>query len=136
MRRNTIFLAWVTLAVGVVLPSKGTDYSFCGLYSTLHLPCPACGMTRSVSSFLHGHWDWSWQFHPMGGIVALGLLAVAGASFWPERWRESARQWLTRHERPALWVLYSLIALWLLYGFARIALVISGVWQFPPALNP
>jgi hypothetical protein len=57
------------------------------------LPCPTCGMTRSIVITLHGGWAQAWSIAPGGPVLAAGLLALAVAlclfalrrSPWP-RW--------------------------------------------------
>jgi hypothetical protein len=57
------------------------------------LPCPTCGMTRSVVMALHGEIGRAWHMAPGGPVLAAGLLILAamllGSTFrrtpWP-RW--------------------------------------------------
>jgi hypothetical protein len=57
------------------------------------LPCPTCGMTRSLVMALHGEIGRAWHVAPGGPVLAAGLLIVAavllGSGFgrtpWP-RW--------------------------------------------------
>ena len=51
----------------------------CGLRSRLGLPCPTCGMTRSVVLSLHGEVGRAWHVAPAGPVALFGLLALAGA---------------------------------------------------------
>ena len=51
----------------------------CGLRSRLGLPCPTCGMTRSVVLSLHGEVGRAWHVAPGGPVALFGLLALAGA---------------------------------------------------------
>jgi hypothetical protein len=48
--------------------------SFCFIKTLFGLVCPACGITRSVSKALHLDFSQSFQFHPLGPIVAFLLL--------------------------------------------------------------
>jgi hypothetical protein len=36
------------------------------------IPCPFCGLTRSLWAAAHGNWLWSFTFAPLGGLVYLG----------------------------------------------------------------
>jgi hypothetical protein len=51
----------------------------CGLKSALGLPCPTCGMTRSIVLSLHGEFARAWRMAPAGPVVLLGLLGFAVA---------------------------------------------------------
>ena len=48
--------------------------AFCPSVIVAGLPCPGCGMTRSVFYFATGQWEKGWQMNPLG-ILWL-LLAV------------------------------------------------------------
>lgn len=53
------------------------------------LPCPTCGLTRSVVLALHGQWARSWRVAPGGPVFTAGLLGLAIAlllSAILERW--------------------------------------------------
>jgi len=38
------------------------------------LPCPLCGMTRSVLCFFQGNWRASLLWHPLGPLVGIGII--------------------------------------------------------------
>src|SRR3989442_275897 len=50
--------------------------SLCLFRSLTGLPCPGCGMTRSVAYSLHGHPIEALSYHWLGPLAAAGLLAV------------------------------------------------------------
>lgn len=43
--------------------------SFCLLRNTTGIPCPGCGLTRSVVHAVRGDWKGSFQYHRMGPII-------------------------------------------------------------------
>jgi hypothetical protein len=51
----------------------------CAFKSRLGLPCPTCGMTRSVILTLHGEIGRAWEMAPGGPVAVLGLLVLAAA---------------------------------------------------------
>ncbi len=57
----------------------------CPLRTLTGVPCPLCGMTRSVTAAVHGHLAHSLVLNP-GGIVAV-MLAVALLAGWLLGWR-------------------------------------------------
>jgi len=102
----------------------------CGLRARYGLPCPTCGMTRSVVMALHGDWLGAWSMAPGGVAAAAGMLLFGCAAFALafSQWRRSVR-WegsLTRGIRR--WAP--------LYGAAA-AVVWLGGWaaQFDAALR-
>jgi hypothetical protein len=48
----------------------------CALKSRTGLPCPTCGMTRSLVISLHGDWARAWRLMPAGPVALAGLLAL------------------------------------------------------------
>jgi hypothetical protein len=51
----------------------------CALKSRTGLPCPTCGMTRSLVLSLHGEWARAWRLMPAGPVALAGLLALGAA---------------------------------------------------------
>ena len=49
----------------------------CGFRARFGLPCPTCGMTRSIVLSLHGEIARAWRLAPAGPVVVFGLLAFA-----------------------------------------------------------
>ena len=41
------------------------------------LPCPTCGVTRSLVLSLHGEFANAWQVAPVGPVAVFGLIALA-----------------------------------------------------------
>jgi hypothetical protein len=51
----------------------------CALKARLGLPCPTCGLTRSIVLTLHGEIARAWNLAPGGPVAVLGCLAFAVA---------------------------------------------------------
>jgi len=51
----------------------------CAFKSRTGLPCPTCGMTRSLALSLHGEWARAWRLMPAGPVAVAGLLALGAA---------------------------------------------------------
>jgi hypothetical protein len=49
----------------------------CSFRRSFGLPCPTCGMSRSVLLALTGEWPLAWQINPAGLLLVVGL-AVLG----------------------------------------------------------
>ncbi|MBR33112.1 MAG: hypothetical protein CMN77_17570 [Spirochaetaceae bacterium] len=69
--------AFLLLAYG----AQNIGISFCIFYSLTGLPCPGCGMTRSVHFLMHGDLIHSLQYHPLGMITLLVCVLVTGTLF-------------------------------------------------------
>ncbi|MDF2905909.1 MAG: hypothetical protein K0R34_1230 [Herbinix sp.] len=101
-----LFLKEPILALTKYIPT-------CFLYSRLHLYCPACGNTRSVSALLHGDVIASLHYNITPGLVLLlGIIAYIELI-------------ATRFGRPIkllprkLWFYLVLITLLVIYYIAR-----------------
>ena len=71
------FPAVISLVVLAVLPSDGIGLVLCPFYLLTDIPCPACGLSRSMSSLLHFEINKSLVFHPLGSLVLFFLLNCA-----------------------------------------------------------
>ncbi len=76
----------------------------CAFRRSTGLPCPTCGLTRSIVLALHGNVAAAWHVMPAGPILVLGALSFALASLgyaalapgWRRASRVSARRWMAR----------------------------------------
>ncbi len=59
-----------------VMPSNGFGISACLFKSIFDIPCPACGLTRSMSSFLNFDLTLSLIYHPLGIMVLFYLIVT------------------------------------------------------------
>lgn len=71
------FPAIAGIIVLFFLPSDGLGITVCWFQMLLDLPCPACGLTRGMSSFLHFEFYKSFMYHPMGMLVVMYLFTMA-----------------------------------------------------------
>lgn len=130
-RYNTIF-ALVILVVAPFFPTDGIGFDLCWFKAWTGLPCPGCGLTRSIASLAHLELAKSVRYHPFGPLFFAGCVFLASLLVFGKARRDRIHAWLVRHDRPArviyLGVVYSFIA----YGLIRLAVVL--VW--PGSLHP
>jgi len=69
-------LAMLSVLVLALIPSEGFNVILCPMQNIFGLPCPACGITRSMSSLLNLDILHSFQYHPLG-IVVLAVIITA-----------------------------------------------------------
>src|SRR5688572_18622713 len=70
------------LAFLLPVPHNGTIAGLpklCAFYLTTGLPCPGCGLTRSVVSCAHGNWSAAVYYHPLGPLVFAAFIALTAA---------------------------------------------------------
>lgn len=79
---------------------------FCGI------PCPSCGVTRSLAAWTHLDLAAAFRFHPLCFLACLGLVAWAGLSL-VDRW--TGRPWtqalLRRGQAWPIWPILGALAL-------------------------
>jgi hypothetical protein len=61
----------------------------CLFFLSTGLPCPGCGLTRSVVSFAHGQWSEAVYYHPLGPLFFIAFVAIAAGGvlqfFYPRQ---------------------------------------------------
>ncbi len=136
---------WISLAaifLGLfILSPVGSGISMCGMKQTTGLPCPGCGLTRSVTSMLHGDLIAAWQYNPFGFGFALFFLLAAPTAFLTR----NARARLRDRIRPYSTIIFSMIMIFVIsmlgHGILRATLVASNVetytwWADPHEVAP
>ena len=69
-------LALLSVFVLALFPSEGFDVILCPMQNIFGLPCPACGITRSMSSLLSLDIWHSFRYHPLGIIVFAAIITA------------------------------------------------------------
>src|SRR5918992_4450342 len=64
----------------VYFAGSGLDWA-CSVRQQFGVPCPACGLTRSVLLTLHGHLGAAAEVNPGGPLVVLGVALLAALMF-------------------------------------------------------
>lgn len=94
----TRFVALPAIIISFFLPDDGLGVTVCWIKRTFDLPCPGCGLTRSMTCMSHWNLQKSVQYHPFGPaiyllFVANGLVLCAGSSA-----RERLQNWFLRND--------------------------------------
>lgn len=122
--RRLIGVAWalpclLVLGVGACLTPDERGYGThtqlndepgCGFLAETGWPCPACGLTTSVSAMMHGRVGLALRAQPFGVLLWVALAAVAGGGLAQA---VSGRAILSRY-RPRWWWLLVIAALLLM----------------------
>lgn len=107
-------------ASGVVwLDPAGLGIDLCWVRRLSDLPCPGCGLTRSVVSLARGELAQSLALHPFGVAVLGWALLAASSPIWPRALKRVARVWVAQR-RPVLDRIYQgLILAFVGFGLLR-----------------
>ena len=105
--------AWAVLITGALLTPmsrrSGTHEQLglppCDFMASTGWPCPACGMTTSVSAMMHGQFELAARAHPFGVLLAAALAAVAVLGTLELITGRNVLRWL----RPGGWMIWTVI---------------------------
>ncbi|HWI57550.1 MAG TPA: DUF2752 domain-containing protein [Bacillota bacterium] len=126
--RHCVWVAWLGLLAATLSPPHGSGFLVCWVQSATGVPCPGCGLTRSLSCGLRGRFLESWHYHPMGLLILALFAFTALQSLCPKTLRDRLAQYL--QSRPALFhALYlASVATFLSFGLLRGLLHLAAAW--------
>ncbi len=125
----SVRVAWLAIILAVLLPPRGLGLSVCWMRSA-GLPCPGCGLTRSLSCAVRGLFLESWQFHPFGLVILALFVAVAAASLLPDPARRRLQASVDAHHRVLNAASVGFIIAFATFGVLRAVLQLIGFCQF------
>lgn len=132
--RFTRVFAAVAIAAAFVLPGNGSGFlPTCYFKAMFALPCPGCGLSRSLASITHLRLGDALAYHPFGLVVFALLCAVLVVSLSPARARAAVATWLDARARRVRQVYGVGVAAFLGFGIGR--LVVSGLANGWPSLG-
>ncbi|MCZ6835083.1 MAG: DUF2752 domain-containing protein [Planctomycetota bacterium] len=117
--KTSVVLAWLGLCLAIVHPPHGTGVSVCLFSSSVGMPCPGCGMTRSLSCAARGLFEESWSYHPFGLLLLMLFTCTAGLSLLPGATRRRFAASVMRHHRAVTFVYIAFIVSFATFGAVR-----------------
>jgi len=84
----SVAVAWLAIGLALIHPPHGSGLAVCWLKATTGIPCPGCGLTRSLSCVVRGLFSEAWSYHPFGLILAPVLLTIAIVGILPRGMRD------------------------------------------------
>jgi hypothetical protein len=124
--RPTVWIAWLAVLIALVHPPHGLGAPICWLHSTTGIPCPGCGLTRSLSCAAHGRFAESWAYHPFGVFSLAFFLLVVAESLLPRARRVEMARFIHRNRTITDAVYFALAASFIVFGLARAAAHIAA----------
>jgi hypothetical protein len=126
--RHCVLVAWLGLLLALACPPHGTGISVCWFQAVTGVPCPGCGMTRSLSCGLRGMFADSWHYHPMGLPILVLFIFTAGQSLLRRIHRERIAAFL--QDRAAFFNLCYLgfTGTFVIFGTVRALLHWKDIW--------
>jgi len=124
--RFTRVFAAVAVAGAFVLPADGSGFfPSCYFKALFHLPCPGCGLSRSLTNVARLDLGAAFAYNPFGLLVFPLLCAVLAVGLSPRRWRHAVAGWLDARARRVRRLYLGLVTAFLVFGAGR--LVLSGL---------
>ncbi|MEP6755530.1 MAG: DUF2752 domain-containing protein [Chthonomonadales bacterium] len=80
INKAVLFCGAVTLGFTLVTAHFHANGPVCLSRTLFHMPCPGCGITRSLQSIWLGNLELSFQFHPLG--IPLFLVCAGAILYW------------------------------------------------------
>ncbi|MGE3270510.1 MAG: DUF2752 domain-containing protein [Chloroflexota bacterium] len=125
------------LAAGAVIPTAWVENGppLCLFRLSTGMPCPGCGLTRSVVSLMHGDLSASAYYHPLGMVFVLLVLVLVVLDIWlliaTRRRGEDNRppSWVMDRlaQTPAPWLA---VAALMLTWLVRLPFYVVGAWVY------
>lgn len=129
--RPCVVVSWLGLFLAVVSPPHGFGVSVCWFEQATGLPCPGCGLTRSLSCGLRGMFSESWHYHPLGLFILGLLIFTAAQSLLPKRFREGIARRVQAHAVAVNFFYLVFVTVFVVFGAARMAIHYrSGLERF------
>ena len=112
--------AIVGLVLSFFLPTDGLGVSICWFKASFELPCPGCGLTRSVTSISHLQFGKAWDYHPFGPLIYALFVANAVLLIVPKAKRGALKNRISRNDRWLQPIYMAIVLSFLTFGCLRI----------------
>ena len=124
----SVFVAWLGLFLAVISPPHGLGITTCWFQYSTGLPCPGCGMTRSLSCGIRGMFVESWNYHPMGLLVLALFAMTAAQSIFPRQVRLKLINFIHAHALVFNTAYLAFVIAFVGFGAARALLELGAAW--------
>ncbi len=87
--RATTIVISAAVAIQCGLTALHVEGWQCPVLSTLGVPCPGCGLSRAVTAFARGDWQYSLTMHAFAPLFLIAAALVGAAALLPDRQKRS-----------------------------------------------
>ena len=87
----TAVVGGICLLLSLFLPPDGMGITICWFKWWFDLPCPGCGLTRSVTCISHLQFAKAIGYHPFGPLIYAIFLTNVAILVLPQSWRAAFR---------------------------------------------
>jgi hypothetical protein len=126
----SVAVAWLGLLFAALTLPHGLGVPLCWFQSSTGIPCPGCGLTRSVSCAMRGMLFESCRYHPMGLLVLMLFLVTALQSILPNNIQKRLRRFIEAKPRWSKGFYLAFVTTFLAFGTLRALFHIEAAW-FP-----
>ena len=116
-KRHEALLLGGVAATQFALVTVGLPGWPCPFKAAFGIPCPACGMSTSISFLLHGDWHGAFVTHAFAPIFFAGLVFVVATSLLPEPMRMRIVHQVASIEKRTGITMLLIISLIIYWGF-------------------
>ena len=124
--RHAGYFAVVCLLSSLFLPPDGLGVTVCWFKSCFGLPCPGCGLTRSVTCISHLEFVKAWNYHPFGPVIYVLFVANVVLLVVPKARRESLKNTIRKNNRWLYAVYMAFVLAFLTFGCLRLLHLIDS----------
>jgi len=121
--RFSALVAAMGLLIAAWLPPDGLGFTLCWFHHLTGLPCPGCGLMRSMASLFRLDPARAMHYHPLGPLVFVVLVSIAGVALLPLAWRRPLAAWAEKRRKRVLGFYWTGVAVFLVFGFIRMAII-------------
>jgi hypothetical protein len=107
-----------------VLPPDGIGVTICWFQSLYGLPCPGCGLTRSLTCISHLQFSKAWNYHPFGPLIYALFVANAVLLFLPRTTRRALRRQASQSDGWLKPIYVAIVLSFVAFGGMRILSVV------------
>ncbi len=124
--RTSVIVAVAALFLAVVHPPEGLGLPICWLKASTGIPCPGCGLTRSLSATLRGDLSSAWKLHPFGPLLLPTFAGIAFVGLSPRRLQRAVAGWASRYQFVVNTTYGLFVTAFVLFGSARACSVLCA----------